>query len=323
MTRKLKRTEEVLIKTDHTLLKLTHIEIEYINMPPLETTLKGNEIYPPQLLSKKLNNRASFLITTRKYDESIALLTRALKLTEKKFHAATPMECSLLCKSCSLESCVSMERESYSSIMECEKRGCNGREVYRHVPSCDCGKQEDQNFEMKFNEYHQPPPDTVDGFVYRRPLLIPHVCIEEDHYMGVVLSLVILYNLALSHHLKALATDDSPRPARKILNQSLKLYELTYQLHLDYEQKRELQEHHSEHQSMGSLRFTMIIANNLGQIHKAAGNAEKHQMCLHHLLSAIMYMVDSHQLVLDSSEMDGFYENVSPIITSEHCARAA
>jgi len=286
-------------------------------MPPLDTTVKGNEIYPPQLLAKKLNNRASFLITTKKYGESIALLTRALKLTEKKFHSPTSMDFSLPCEFCSLESCVSMERESYSSIMEREKEGCHGSDVYRHPPSCDCGKQEDQHFEMRLKG-----KETVDGFVYRRPLLIPEVCIEEDHYMGIVLSLVILYNLALSHHLKALATDDS-RPDRKILNQSLKLYELTYQLHLDYEQKHQSQVHDNEQQSVGSLRFTMIIANNLGQIHKAAGNAEKHQMCLHHLLSAIMYMVDSQHLVLDSSEMDGFYQNVSPIIISEQCARAA
>ena len=68
-------------------------------------------------------------------------------------------------------------------------------------------------------------------------------------------------------------------------------------------------------QSMiGSLRFTMIVSNNLGEIHRAAGNTEKHTMCLQHLLSAMMYMVDSDLLVLESSSMNGFYSNVAPIM---------
>ena len=107
-----------------------------------------------------------------------------------------------------------------------------------------------------------------------------------------------------------MSMDDLER-CTKVLDQSLKLYELTYQLHIDSEE------------SGGSLRFTMIIANNLGQIHKLAGNDEKHHMCLQHLLSAIMYMVDSYGHRWDSSDMDGFYRNVLPIMISGNCAQAA
>jgi len=89
--------------------------------------------------------------------------------------------------------------------------------------------------------------------------------------------------------------------------------------------------------SFGSLRFTMIVSNNLGEIHRLAGNKQKHTMCLHHLLSAIMYMVDSNNLNLvgsgggsscmDSNSqdevMDGFYENIIPIILNDICAKTA
>ena len=70
----------------------------------------------------------------------------------------------------------------------------------------------------------------------------------------------------------------------------------------------------------------MIISNNLGEIHHATGNKGKHTLCLQHLLSAIMYVVDSNLVVLDSNEMDGFYSNVAPIMGLSNkniCAQAA
>ncbi len=257
----------------------------------------SNEIYPPHLLAKKLNNRAALLITKQSYDESIALLSRALKLTENAYENKNA-ECNHsppACNSINLDSCVTMEQESYLSLLD------NADSEHRKQHSIVSKKDEQANTKTGSQE---------ESFVYSNPLLVPKCCIEEDHYMGIVLTLMILFNLSLAHHLKAVATDDSQK-CNKLLDQSLKLYELTYQLHIDSDQ------------SVGSLRFTMIIANNLGQIHKLAGNTEKHQLCLQHLLSAIMYMLDSFGLRLDSRDMDGFYQSVLPIMVSEHCAKAA
>lgn len=271
--------------------------------------MMSNEIYPPHLLAKKLNNRAALLITKQSYDESIALLSRALKLTEHAYeNTAAKCNHSLPeCNSVNLDSCVTMEQESYLSLLDKEENGGykkieNNVDIERrHQHSIDWKKAEQTNEKLVSQE---------ESFLYSNPLLVPKCCIEEDCYMGIVLTLMILFNLSLAHHLKAVATNDSER-CNKILDQALKLYELTYQLHI------------SSDQSVGSLRFTMIIANNLGQIHKLAGNAEKHQLCLQHLLSVIMYMIDSFGLHLDSRDMDGFYQNVLPIMVSEHCAKAA
>jgi hypothetical protein len=213
------------------------------------------------------------------------------------------------------------------------------------------------------------------GFVYQRPLLVNQQCIDEMHDMGITLSLLILFNLALAHHLKAIASFNTQqvssslsnssfkmkKSSLKALQQALKLYELAYQLHIDYiqqskesssvsnnnQQPQELESsirnnHNNNNnndndsndnnsddeynRSIGSLRFTMIISNNLGEIHHAIGNAGKHTLCLQHLLSAIMYVVDSNLVVLDSNEMDGFYSNVAPIMglsNNDICAQAA
>lgn len=261
------------------------------------------EVYPPNLLAKKLNNRAALLITKERHDESIVLLARALKLTEQVYCQQVPS-----CNSFSLDYCVSMEQESYLSILDKEEKGGNMKpqnrireEHRRHPAATPPGQKNDRSDSSR---------QSRESYVYTKPLLLPKCCIEEDHNMGIVLTLMILFNLALAHHLKAMSMDDLQR-CKKVLDQSLKLYELTYQLHIDSEE------------SGGSLRFTMIIANNLGQIHKLAGNDEKHQMCLQHLLSAIMYMVDSYGHRWDSSDMDGFYRNVLPIMISGNCAQAA
>ncbi len=263
------------------------------------------ESYPPNLLAKKLNNRAALLITKQSYDESIALLARALKLTEQVYDELPPS-----CNAFSLDNCLRMEQESYLSILDNEEKGgwkkaqnrIAGDEHYHlHAP-----------FSRQDRERIESAHQSQEGFLYTKPLLVPKCCIEEDHYMGVVLTLMILFNLALVHHLKAIESMDDLERCKKLLDQSLKLYELTYQLHID-----------SEESVGSSLRFAMIIANNLGQIHKLSGNNEKHQMCLQHLLSAIMYMVDSYGHRLDSSDMDGFYRNIQPLMISGNCAEAA
>ena len=311
-------------------------------MLPTERPGKNDEVYPPHLLAQEINNRASFLLETRNYGESIVLLTKALKLTQRE---EMMKPCS--CKSCSLESSVNMQEDQYCSLLNWEREEyCNGQnrnedEGFRQS-SCRCN--DDEYTEMKRNhhrycaKYRQELDclpmnvESQDGFVYRKPFLVPKNCIEEGHYMGKATSLIILYNLALAHHLKAITMNDCGSDRNmKVLEQSLKLYELTYQLHCENngeDQKQSKSLCHPEgcngqRVAVASIRFAMIISNNLGQIHRVAGNSEKHLMCLQHLLSTIMYTVDSNLMILDSSEMDGFYHNVLALMISDHSARAA
>ncbi len=311
-------------------------------MLPIERLGKNDEVYPPHLLAQEINNRASFLLMTRNYGESIVLLTKALKLTQKE-----EMTQSCSCKSCCLESSVNMQEDQYCSLLNREREEyCNdqNRNEDEGFRQSSCQRNDDEHIEMKHNyhgycaKYQQEQDclpmniESQDGFVYRKPLLIPRICIEEGHYMGKATSLIILYNLALAHHLKALTMNDCGSDRKiKVLEKSLKLYELTYQLqseHNDEALKQPKSLYHPEEcneqrVAVASIRFTMIISNNLGQIHRLAGNSKKHLMCLQHLLSTIMYMVDSHLVILDSSEMDGFYHNVSPLMIPDYCARAA
>jgi tetratricopeptide (TPR) repeat protein len=314
------------------------------------------EYYPPQLLPQKLNNRAALLITTGNYEEGIALLAKALKLTKNYMSNNSSRDHQCNCKACSLESCLIMEHDSFMSLLmmnqttqnqhqECEQRQQEHHQVYypKNTSSSSSDEMEcDQPqraaaSQNHLSHHHRYPHNessslsssssesTLDnGFVYRRPILVNKQCIEEMHDMGITLSLILIFNLALAHHLNVIDTSSSSSSMKsnnlKALHQALQLYELAYQLHVDYIQQSESgSESESSYndqynRSIGSLRFIMIVSNNLGEIHRAAGNIEKHTLCLQHLLSAIMYMVDSNLVVLDSKEMDGFYQNVSPVM---------
>mmetsp|Transcript_25367 Transcript_25367/g.29043 ORF Transcript_25367/g.29043 Transcript_25367/m.29043 type:complete len:168 (+) Transcript_25367:3-506(+) len=157
--------------------------------------------------------------------------------------------------------------------------------------------------------------------------------------MGSTLSLVIIFNLALTHHLMGIDNDNNNESLvlsnpteftkkNKSLQHAVKLYEIAYQLYVTYTEPQALYEHNStmndndedhndnERAVAVSLRLTMIVSNNLGQIHRVAGNSKKYTKSLQHLLSSIMYMRQQFipNMVFNSTEFDGLIRNVSPII---------
>mmetsp|Transcript_32875 Transcript_32875/g.79549 ORF Transcript_32875/g.79549 Transcript_32875/m.79549 type:complete len:240 (-) Transcript_32875:58-777(-) len=146
--------------------------------------------------------------------------------------------------------------------------------------------------------------ESSEGFIHRVPLRISSHSIDVP--LGSLFSFILTYNMALAHHLSAMEEKKENQRRRK-LQKALKLYELSYRWHVQEE--------------MNCLAFSMIIANNLSEIHRVAKNERKRQMCLQNLLSTMMYvhMVDYGEV----GEMDGFVQNTSPLILKGQCAGAA
>jgi hypothetical protein len=194
------------------------------------------------------------------------------------------------------------------------------------------------------------PLDEQEHYLFRKPIRVSSVSISNGHTMGCTLSLIIILNLALAHHLYGTGSGGKPSPS--LLKKALQLYELSYQLHLDNEQQQEQQEEEQQQEPhrcetdqdrVGLLLFTMIISNNLGEIHRVVRNDRKHRLCLQHLLSTIMYMVDGRYLLTDhptrrrrhprrrhhptpvllEEELDGFIRNTYAIMSNNVCAGAA
>jgi hypothetical protein len=86
---------------------------------------------------------------------------------------------------------------------------------------------------------------------------------QQGHSPGVTLSLIIILNLAIAHHLSAMQNQN----CRRRLQKALQLYELAHHLQM-------------EEEDICSPRATMIIANNVGEIHRALDNQSKRTICL-------------------------------------------
>jgi hypothetical protein len=181
--------------------------------------------------------------------------------------------------------------------------------------------------------------------------------------MGVTLSLIITFNLALAHHLSALSTFTGSQKSKKCketFQKILHLYELAYRWQIELEEDRlkkqriqdqqQLQDSYQllppslqlEASPVSSLRFNMIISNNLGQIHQLVKNEAKHRRCLEHLLATIMFVIvhegtasgtvassrqQQHHRCFNGQwqymDLEGFLLNTSPLILKGKCAGAA
>jgi tetratricopeptide (TPR) repeat protein len=153
--------------------------------------------------------------------------------------------------------------------------------------------------------------ESEEAFVYRQPIRVTPQSMQAGHNMGSTLPMIIAFNLALAHHLTAIEEGPINRDS---LQKVLKLYEFAYRW----------QSEDRGNEQVNSLSFTMIFANNLGEIHRAVGNHSKYVMCLQHLLSTMMSVVHCNDRKEDSAiRMDGFFRNTSQLILHDQCAAAA
>jgi tetratricopeptide (TPR) repeat protein len=237
-------------------------------------------VHPGQLiLTQQLNNHGARYIQVGNYEQAIATLVKALKLWEQ---VAVDDTCT--CGSCSLDECI------------------------LHTTRQDSPFPADGASFKSFSHATQLCEDMVDSedrFIYRRPIYASPKFMQQGHSPGMTLSLIIILNLAMAHHLSAMQNQN----CRRRLQKALQLYELAHRLQMEKE-------------DICSPRATMIIANNVGEIHRAVDNQSKHAMCLQHLLSTMMYMIDC-KIPVSTVELEGFVRNTSQLILNNNCAGAA
>jgi hypothetical protein len=227
----------------------------------------------PPLRAQKLNNHAALCIETGRYDRAIFNLVKALKLSENVDSIST---CA--CKHCSLDECMTFSQK---------------------VPG----------FERRNSSESLTSRVSESGYIYRRPIRVTPQAMQEGHSTGLILPLIIAFNLALAHHLSAI---EEKQMDRKKLKKVLRLYELVHGWQME-----------KNNEQFDCIRFTMILANNLGEIHRAVNDRSKHVMCLQHLLSTMMFLVVDGQQTDGSLELDGFLRNTSQLILQGRCADAA
>jgi tetratricopeptide (TPR) repeat protein len=143
----------------------------------------------------------------------------------------------------------------------------------------------EEPFLFKAPIYIQSTPDTIaSGFAATTKYFIK-------------LSFILLYNLALAHHLRA-ATE--PKSKTKRLQKAMKLYEIAFTMQL---QDLDL-----------SVLQVMAISNNLGHIHTILRNETKSRRCFEHLLQSILLCQHPQEEDEPAVPLDGFLTNVMPFM---------
>ena len=187
-------------------------------------------------------------------------------------------------------------------------------------------------------------PFAAEGrpFIYDRPFRISEEAIHfrsMDHHLLSEISVAILFNLALCHHMRVvdyrsciLGTEpnrlhevhEDTATIRLVFQQALLLYGFAYEVQL---------RNHFEL----SPECTMAIANNMGHIHQEMGDKAKASACFSSLLSNLFYISsnastnredyghegDVHSCKESQLFTEGFVHSVSHMILKKQAAEAA
>jgi hypothetical protein len=129
--------------------------------------------------------------------------------------------------------------------------------------------------------------ETNRAYIYRLGIFIPSTL------NSLIITPIIVFNLALAHHLKAEQSKDTDQH-KCFLQKALRLYELA---------------HNARGKGENSL-FIFASVNNIALIHNDLNNTEMSKKCLEYMLSELMLLVhcgkgDHLQCV------DGFLWNIS------------
>eukprot|EP00339_Tiarina_fusa_P006481 CAMPEP_0117034960 /NCGR_PEP_ID=MMETSP0472-20121206/24860_1 /TAXON_ID=693140 ORGANISM="Tiarina fusus, Strain LIS" /NCGR_SAMPLE_ID=MMETSP0472 /ASSEMBLY_ACC=CAM_ASM_000603 /LENGTH=259 /DNA_ID=CAMNT_0004744291 /DNA_START=63 /DNA_END=842 /DNA_ORIENTATION=- len=238
--------------------------------------------------------------------EAAIAFTEALKVTKLVLddHKDERGPCAVLGSS-SLES--SSSRPIVVAVPQEKERESNRMDT----PSCSHFLSLEQ---LRLSADVEEREERCRRFVYTTPLQITETAQFSSREATVGVSVAIMFNLALSHHLRALHQYDEESTLQTrhfVLQQAIALYEVAYTILMQ------------EGVDVLSVESTLAIINNLGQIHQAMRNQEKASRCFRHLLSTIVF-VQSYgggQEEVESTEV--FVQSVSHLILRELVAPAA
>lgn len=172
----------------------------------------------------------------------------------------------------------------------------------------------------------QPSIQELTVSVFRNPMIVKGDCFDVplDARLCEELSCVAIYNLALSHQLKAMsimAKASEPKHLSKskaYLCKALSLYEYSHQIF-----KNQIVPVRTP------ALLCMALVSNLGQIHQLLGDITKADQCNKYLLSVLMYAIDSERVRNAECPqnfrdlIDGFLVIVQHLIFSEDVTASA
>ncbi|KAG7371367.1 hypothetical protein IV203_019937 [Nitzschia inconspicua] len=185
--------------------------------------------------------------------------------------------------------------------------------------------------------------DAESQYLYDDPIRIPEVpcadgcsnnAIGSTYLECSMISSVVVFNLALAHHLEAdrlqklhheegqsdkSTSDEEPTSDEEIyagFRKAQQLYEIVLNMHRDVQGKK------CACDRGANVVFALAIVNNLGLIHRELHNNDASRKCFQHILSTLMCLTDAGYGDRLSSKLHPFFVNVTPLISKTRVASA-
>lgn len=268
---------------------------------------------------------------------------------------------------CTLDGCIAFSEQT-SFLFQCYSSSSNATTAKRShgMPvSKNNGPKKRRLSRSKdvatgFHDAENLRGSSSDGYLYKRPIRVPLRGFCHCHKGYTSLLVVIVFNLAIAHHLEINSMNGSSDAKTENV---VYLYKLCLEL---LRQSSTWSPMASSANNKSSIRCEMIILNNLSQLYLVNGNPTKHKKSLQDLLSSLMVLIergtrestgntggggsgsngnsnngssnssnnrnnywwDSNRWAgtqngEQSKVVEGFLENLNPLILHEHCADAA
>jgi len=304
--------------------------------------------------AQRLNNTATSFMENGRYDRAIMCLERALQLweayrmlqtesvTQKVWYAS---------RNCTLDRCIAFseqqERFSHHYLkMHCDQKphsrnandtssgsGNKRRRVSIHksiisgTNNTECSYKRKQSHHIITNDHYVTEDNASDeGYTYTQPIRIP-----EPSNLGTTCFFVILFNLALTNHLKTIRRKHlSGTSVQAVVHLYELIFEYWRRIQADCSAQRE------SDTTTASLKYVMILLNNLSQLYKLQKNFTQQEKCLEQLLSIVMMAVESNSRVPATEQnnndsqkqcQESFQKSIDGFLTNlmqpEQCAQAA
>lgn len=143
-----------------------------------------------------------------------------------------------------------------------------------------------------------------EDFIYKHPIRAINLPVEDQEY---TLSVILVFNMALAHHLKAIESEQDDYKNR--LQGALKLYELGFCMQMKGDVQMD-------------MTYALAMVNNCAHIYKAMNRHQKAQNFFRHMLSSLMMMIENGEAEA-VDELGGFLWNASRLILKKTVASAA
>ena len=205
------------------------------------------------------------------------------------------------------------------------------RKAHASAKLIKSGNRRDERTRLKFEEsldlwVSQTPDFDNDndgsdgddhGFICKQPIHVP-VSVRDNvqqHHAAITVS--IIFNLALAHHLLGLVGNDK---SITLLSKAVKFYEYSFQIYQGQAGGKELK--------LENTQFLMVSINNSGQCHRALGRDQSAASCFQELLSTLVLLKyfsrDSRSRYPSFAETlcEGFFRNISRWVSRENLVAA-